>query len=134
MPPSITIEMAKGFSLYMVKAILNGRTDEIVDLAKTNLWIDRRTGMSALGQRQTLSRVEPMSALPRKSGHWLSVSGCPLCAKSGHSAAYSISLSARIIKPIGTSIPSARAVVRLMMSLNAVGRSPGLAPLRIRST
>jgi hypothetical protein len=21
-----------------------------------------------------------------KSGHWLSVSGCPLCAKSGHSA------------------------------------------------
>jgi pyruvate dehydrogenase (quinone) len=38
MPPSITIEMAKGFSLYMVKAILNGRIDEIVDLAKTNLW------------------------------------------------------------------------------------------------
>jgi pyruvate dehydrogenase (quinone) len=38
MPPAITIEMAKGFSLYMVKAILNGRTDEIVDLAKTNLW------------------------------------------------------------------------------------------------
>jgi pyruvate dehydrogenase (quinone) len=38
MPPSITMEMAKGFSLYMVKAILNGRTDEIVDLAKTNLW------------------------------------------------------------------------------------------------
>ena len=38
MPPSITIEIAKGFSLYMVKAILNGRTDEIVDLAKNNLW------------------------------------------------------------------------------------------------
>jgi pyruvate dehydrogenase (quinone) len=38
MPPSITVEMAKGFSLYMVKAILNGRADEIVDLAKTNLW------------------------------------------------------------------------------------------------
>jgi pyruvate dehydrogenase (quinone) len=38
MPPSITVEMAKGFSLYMVKAILNGRTDEIIDLAKTNLW------------------------------------------------------------------------------------------------
>jgi len=38
MPPSITVEMAKGFSLYMVKAIMNGRTDEIVDLAKTNLW------------------------------------------------------------------------------------------------
>jgi len=38
MPPSITLEMAKGFSLYMVKAILNGRTDEIIDLARTNLW------------------------------------------------------------------------------------------------
>ena len=38
MPPSITAEMAKGFSLYMVKAIMNGRGDEIVDLAKTNLW------------------------------------------------------------------------------------------------
>jgi len=38
MPPSITIEMAKGFSLYMVKAIFSGRGDELVDLAKTNLW------------------------------------------------------------------------------------------------
>jgi pyruvate dehydrogenase (quinone) len=38
MPPSITVEMAKGFSLYMVKAILNGRADEIIDLARTNLW------------------------------------------------------------------------------------------------
>ena len=38
MPPSITLEMAKGFTLYMVKAIMSGRGDEIVDLAKTNLW------------------------------------------------------------------------------------------------
>ena len=38
MPPSISLEMAKGFSLYMVKAIMNGRADEIVDLAKTNIW------------------------------------------------------------------------------------------------
>ena len=38
MPPSITVEMAKGFSLYMVKAILSGRADEVIDLAKTNLW------------------------------------------------------------------------------------------------
>jgi len=38
MPPSITMEMAKGFTLYMVKAVINGRADEIVDLAKTNLW------------------------------------------------------------------------------------------------
>jgi pyruvate dehydrogenase (quinone) len=38
MPPSITLEMAKGFSIFMVKAILSGRADEIIDLARTNLW------------------------------------------------------------------------------------------------
>ena len=38
MPPAITLEMAKGFSLYMLKAVMNGRTDEIVDLARSNLW------------------------------------------------------------------------------------------------
>ena len=38
MPASLTLEMTKGFSLYMVKAIMNGRGDEILDLAKTNLW------------------------------------------------------------------------------------------------
>jgi len=38
MPPSITVEMAKGFSLFMVKAILGGRAEEVIDLARTNLW------------------------------------------------------------------------------------------------
>jgi pyruvate dehydrogenase (quinone) len=38
MPPSVTVEMAKGFSLYMVKAIMSGRVDEVIDLAKANLW------------------------------------------------------------------------------------------------
>jgi pyruvate dehydrogenase (quinone) len=38
MPPSITAEMAKGFTLYMVKAVISGRVDEVVDLARTNLW------------------------------------------------------------------------------------------------
>jgi pyruvate dehydrogenase (quinone) len=38
MPPAITAEMAKGFTLYMVKAVLSGRTDEIIDLAQGNLW------------------------------------------------------------------------------------------------
>ena len=28
----------KGFSLFMLKAVLNGRGDEIIDLAKTNLF------------------------------------------------------------------------------------------------
>ena len=38
MPPAVTLEMAKGFSLYMVKAVMNGRGDEIIDLARSNLW------------------------------------------------------------------------------------------------
>jgi pyruvate dehydrogenase (quinone) len=38
MPPSVTLEMAKGFSLYMIRAILSGRADEVIDLARTNLW------------------------------------------------------------------------------------------------
>jgi pyruvate dehydrogenase (quinone) len=38
MPPSITVEMAKGFTLYMVKAVMSGRGDEIIDLARSNLW------------------------------------------------------------------------------------------------
>jgi pyruvate dehydrogenase (quinone) len=37
-PPKVTSEMAKGFTLYMMKAVMNGRADEIVDLARTNLW------------------------------------------------------------------------------------------------
>lgn len=37
MPPKVTAEMAKGFTLYMVKAVLNGRADEIVELARSNL-------------------------------------------------------------------------------------------------
>jgi pyruvate dehydrogenase (quinone) len=37
MPPTITYEQAKGFSLFMLKAVLNGRGDEIIDLARVNL-------------------------------------------------------------------------------------------------
>jgi pyruvate dehydrogenase (quinone) len=37
-PPKITAEMAKGFTLYMVKAIVNGRGTEVIELARTNLW------------------------------------------------------------------------------------------------
>jgi pyruvate dehydrogenase (quinone) len=38
MPPAIQLEQAKGFTLYMLKAVLSGRGDEILELAKTNLW------------------------------------------------------------------------------------------------
>jgi pyruvate dehydrogenase (quinone) len=37
MPPKISLDQAVGFNLYALRAILNGRGDEIVDLAKTNL-------------------------------------------------------------------------------------------------
>ena len=37
MPPTITYEEAKGFSLFMLQAVLNGRGDEIIDLARVNL-------------------------------------------------------------------------------------------------
>jgi pyruvate dehydrogenase (quinone) len=38
MPPTITAEQVKGFSLFTLKAILSGRGEEIVDLAKINLF------------------------------------------------------------------------------------------------
>jgi pyruvate dehydrogenase (quinone) len=38
MPPTITLEQMKGFSLFMLKAVLSGRGDEIIDLAKINLF------------------------------------------------------------------------------------------------
>jgi pyruvate dehydrogenase (quinone) len=37
MPPKIELAHAKGFSLFMLRAILSGRGDEIVELARTNL-------------------------------------------------------------------------------------------------
>jgi pyruvate dehydrogenase (quinone) len=38
MPPAVTADMAKGFTLYTVKAVMSGRGDELLDLARTNLW------------------------------------------------------------------------------------------------
>lgn len=36
-PSTINLEQIRGFTLYMIKALLNGRGDEVVDLAKSNL-------------------------------------------------------------------------------------------------
>jgi pyruvate dehydrogenase (quinone) len=38
MPPTITLEQATGFGVFMLKAVLSGRGDELVDLARTNLF------------------------------------------------------------------------------------------------
>jgi len=37
MPPTIGIEQMKGFSLWVVRAVMSGRGDSVIDLAKTNL-------------------------------------------------------------------------------------------------
>jgi pyruvate dehydrogenase (quinone) len=37
MPPHISLDQMKGFSLYMARSVFSGRGDEIIDLAKTNL-------------------------------------------------------------------------------------------------
>jgi pyruvate dehydrogenase (quinone) len=36
MPPRITAEMAKPFTLYTLKAVPSGRGDDIVELARTH--------------------------------------------------------------------------------------------------
>jgi pyruvate dehydrogenase (quinone) len=38
MPPTISAEQALGFSLYMIRAVMNGRGDEVIDLATTNVF------------------------------------------------------------------------------------------------
>jgi len=38
MPPTISLEQMTGFSLFMLKAVLSGRGDELIDLAKINLF------------------------------------------------------------------------------------------------
>ncbi|MFK8253487.1 ubiquinone-dependent pyruvate dehydrogenase [Ancylobacter terrae] len=37
MPPTIGLEQAKGFGLWMIRAVMSGRGDEVLDLAKQNL-------------------------------------------------------------------------------------------------
>jgi len=37
MPPKVTAQMAKGFSLYMLKAVLDGRATDLVELGRSNL-------------------------------------------------------------------------------------------------
>ncbi|WP_413600236.1 ubiquinone-dependent pyruvate dehydrogenase [Curtobacterium sp. Curtsp57] len=36
MPPAVTMEQAKGFTLYAIRTVMSGRGDELLDLASTN--------------------------------------------------------------------------------------------------
>jgi len=38
MPPTITLQQAHGFGMFMLKAVINGRCYELIDLAKVNLF------------------------------------------------------------------------------------------------
>jgi pyruvate dehydrogenase (quinone) len=38
LPPSVKLDQIKGFSLFMMKAVINGRGSEVIDLLKTNLF------------------------------------------------------------------------------------------------
>jgi pyruvate dehydrogenase (quinone) len=50
MPPTIILEQATGFRVFMRKAVRSDRGDELVDLAKVNLFREA-TRLSALGIR-----------------------------------------------------------------------------------
>src|SRR5262245_43693656 len=69
-----------------------------------------------------------------ESGHVQRNRACLLRANSGHAACYSITSSARPISVLGTVMPSALAVLRLMTNANLVacttGNSAGFSPLR----
>ncbi|MBW9205957.1 ubiquinone-dependent pyruvate dehydrogenase [Mumia sp. zg.B53] len=41
-PPTVTASQAKGFTLYALRTVLSGRGDEVVDLARTNVFGRRR--------------------------------------------------------------------------------------------
>src|SRR6516164_4636039 len=98
--------------------------------------------MSALGQKQTSRRLQPMSALPPKADmgrqdpdvRFVPQADILRCNRDWHS----ITSSARASKDWGTDKSSAFAVVRLIASWYLVGactgRSAGFSPLRMRST
>jgi hypothetical protein len=54
--------MAKSFTLYVLKAVISGRGDEVVNFAKTFLWRYRGLTMAAHGilvQMSESPRVSP---------------------------------------------------------------------------
>lgn len=38
MPPKLSLEHVVGFNLWMMQTVMNGRGDEVIELAKTNLF------------------------------------------------------------------------------------------------
>jgi pyruvate dehydrogenase (quinone) len=48
MPPTITVEQIKGFSLWVLRAVMSGRGDEVLDLAKP---VTALNGVSGIERR-----------------------------------------------------------------------------------
>lgn len=46
MPPTIGLEQFKGFSVWRIRAVMSGRRDKVIYLAKENLW-PRGNGLCA---------------------------------------------------------------------------------------
>lgn len=57
-PPPITREQVGGFSLYLARPVLSGRADEVIDLARTDVFrLSRRSAASRRhGVRQSWTR------------------------------------------------------------------------------
>jgi hypothetical protein len=98
--------------------------------------------MSAVGQKQTSRSEVAMSALPPKAdivqpGADVRLGPFPDKVHRSKEHRYSITSSARSSMDVGSAMPSALAVLRLIMNSNLVGcstgRSVGFAPLRILS-
>jgi hypothetical protein len=100
---------------------------------------DHRAGTTAPKglNRKSSMRANVFRCSPN-NGRRQDTSACPFRAKTGSDKPYSITSSARVRRDAGISRPSDFAVLRLMASRNlvgcSIGRSAGLAPLRIRST
>jgi hypothetical protein len=97
--------------------------------------------MSQMGQERRIGAVRNISALPPRADVGADIVEPPVsaisgCEQSQQRASYSITSSARASTVVGTSRPSALAVLRLMTSSTFVtcctGKSAGFSPLRTR--
>src|SRR5437764_13674866 len=82
--------------------------------------------MSALGQKQTFGPRNSMSALPPESGHWLSMPGCPLSAKSGQSGGSQCAVSVPRYRVVQTVVTP-----KHLTAYNKAWRSEDVQPLRL---
>jgi hypothetical protein len=67
--PKITTETAKGFTLYMVKAVMSGRADEVLDRAQQSVARPRCGRHSARGGQEIARGDAPWVCLARNPMH-----------------------------------------------------------------